>query len=494
MGNGEYIVLLNCALGLTEGWLANLVKEAGEKEVAVVETGDRTCYLIKRELLPVLGLFAEEYPLDYEKLDYSLRAQEKGYRVISSSENDKEYLNQAEKGFKEKWAEVIAGSDKRKEPEKIIVGGLIPWDFRKQRIQHLVRELADQGYRILYLEPVCHNNFIRKAEENIYLYSLPGSGTILSNIKGGNISVLGKSISETVRRLNFVNGFLLLDAPFWTPLLKYLEYSVLAYDYKDNYPDFNDELLELADLVLTPSTADYRRIKEKNENTYLLPNGVETEHFNYLYRPTGRPDDLPDNQLIIGYCGEIAEQFDLDLIIALARTMPEAAIILIGEVSTDISKLLKEENIFLLGEKAYSSLPDYLACFKLALLPFKTNELTNETVSIYQYLAAGIPVLAMELPELERYAGLIEFADNKEVFIHKARVMLTANSDKSGRKAKFNKVREESWQERARKLALMLHLAYYGLFLNDQEGTENPDRGWYSRLRKWFTEILSHFI
>ncbi len=553
-GQGEYIVLLNSDIVVTEGWLEPLIKIAEGKDVAVVgpkmvnkeglivgvgvdsltdfhprgwkETDGPgvydqveevisvggACYLIKRSLLPILGLFDEGYFFYFEELDYSLRAREKGYKVFYCPDSKiihhhegsllpedtegklkrNKYFNESRKRFYIKWNEIVTGGEKRREPGTIIFAGLIPWDFRQQRPQHLVRKLASLGYRILYLNPVCNNYRPEEVEKNIFVYSPLGYGTVIYNLKRGNEISLGRNIAGVIRELKFENSIVILNAPYWTPLLKYWEYSVLVYDCIDKYSEFEDltryedwlsanekKLLSLADLVLTSSQGLYHSKKKENKNTYLLPNGVDTRHFNYLYQPTQRPTDLPDYQLIIGYFGAVASWFDTDLIFELAKRIPEVGVVLIGEVSTDISSLTNLDNVFFLGEKPYQDLPDYLYYFDLTIIPFKKTELTSMTdpVKVYEYLAAGKPVLSTSLPELEKFRAFITMTKDKEEFIEKAKSIINKEKDETKAEERFSTVAKETWQNRAYRLKKLLHLAYYDLFLVEDELLENKRQG-----------------
>ncbi len=580
-GNGEYIILLNSDIEVTAGWLNPLIETAREEDTAVVgpklinkegeivgagvkvldEKGSPrgwkikdgpdiyskkeevlsvggACYLIKRELLPILGLFDEGYFFYYEEFDYSLRAREKGYKVIYNPESTiyhhhegslkagdvpgrtirNNYFSNSRKRFLHKWSDIMAGGEKRRESNKIIIGGLIPWDFRQQRPQHLVKNLADLGYEILYLNPVCDYKPSRKVENNIHLYSPPGYGTVLFNLKNNNEITLGRGINKELRELGFENSVLILNAPYWTPLLKYWEYSLLVYDCIDNYTEFEDlakneeyiteaekQLLDLADLVFTPSMGLYEEKMEVNKNTYLLPNGVDINHFNYQYQPVEKPADILEYNKIIGYFGAIAPWFDTELIASLARDLPETGIILIGEVSTDITKLRDLANVKLLGEKPYGILPDYLAYFDLAVIPFKKNPLTEMTnpVKLYEYLAGGKPVLTTNLPEVEQFKSVVEIANNKEEFIGLAEDILTGVESEEEKKSRFDFVKSETWGNRAQRLRELLHLAYYELFvpgneidntLDEQSVKESVEEevlfkepGWLNRLKGWFS-------
>ncbi len=69
----------------------------------------------------------------------------------------------------------------------------------------------------------------------------------------------------------------------------------------------------------------------------------------------------------------------------------------------------REPNIHLLGTRSYEQLPDVLRAVDAGLIPYARNALTESVfpMKVYEYLAAGLPVVATPLPAL---AGLAEVA------------------------------------------------------------------------------------
>lgn len=79
-------------------------------------------FMIKRRLIPVLGLFDERYPFYFEETDWCYNAREKGYRLVYCPEakmihhlgqtvrktgKAAAYFQYAERLFKEKWRHVM---------------------------------------------------------------------------------------------------------------------------------------------------------------------------------------------------------------------------------------------------------------------------------------------------------------------------------------------------------------------------------------------------
>jgi glycosyltransferase involved in cell wall biosynthesis len=110
----------------------------------------------------------------------------------------------------------------------------------------------------------------------------------------------------------------------------------------------------------------------------------------------------------------VAAKLDVPLLVALARLRPAWTFALVGPVGpgdprTDVSALRELPNVHLLGPRAYTQLPGVLRAADAGLIPYALNPITESVfpMKVYEYLAAGLPVLATPLPAL---AGLAEVA------------------------------------------------------------------------------------
>jgi glycosyltransferase involved in cell wall biosynthesis len=77
-----------------------------------------------------------------------------------------------------------------------------------------------------------------------------------------------------------------------------------------------------------------------------------------------------------------------------------------GDPRADVSLLKAAANIHLLGPRSYRELPAVLRGASAGLIPYARNELTGSIfpMKVYEYLAAGLPVVATELPALGEVA------------------------------------------------------------------------------------------
>jgi glycosyltransferase involved in cell wall biosynthesis len=110
----------------------------------------------------------------------------------------------------------------------------------------------------------------------------------------------------------------------------------------------------------------------------------------------------------------VATKLDVPLLVALARARPQWSFALVGTVGlgdprTDVSQLMAEPNVHLLGRRRYEALPELLRGADAGLIPYAQNTLTQSIfpMKVYEYLAAGLPVIATQLPAL---AGVSEVA------------------------------------------------------------------------------------
>jgi len=116
----------------------------------------------------------------------------------------------------------------------------------------------------------------------------------------------------------------------------------------------------------------------------------------------------------IGFVGAIsAYKLDLTLLETLARRHPHWSFVLIGPVgegdpSTDVAALAALGNVHLLGTRPYNALPAYLKGLDLGLLPLRLTPYTQAMfpMKFFEYLAAGLPVVATAIDALQPFASL----------------------------------------------------------------------------------------
>jgi len=181
------------------------------------------------------------------------------------------------------------------------------------------------------------------------------------------------------------------------------------------------QLIEKADLVVVSSEKLRQTKSAFNPRTTLIRHGVQYAHFAKALAPETRiPDDvarLP--KPVIGYFGLMAEDWiDIDLMVHVAKHFSTGSMVLLGKVTTDLSRLTALPNVHVLGRKPFEELPAYCKAFDVAINPFPLNEVTlnSNPLKVREYLAAGLPVVSTRIPEVE-VVPRARIADSKEEFV-----------------------------------------------------------------------------
>lgn len=328
----------------------------------------------------------------------------------------------------------------------------IDWRATWQRPQQLASRLGEYG-ELLYVNPLGLRSPRLEDFPRIVRRVGARSRGKEGNAKQGNLAIhtpLAYLPFPDNPLANKVNGWLLrnavmawlgrhggekpviwvsVPAPAVVEALRGLPRQLLVYDCLDNFASFHQgrrsildaerALASESDVVFATADELFERMCKLNPNTFRLPNGADFEHFSPA--AGGRIPSPPDIEYIkkpiLGYVGEIAWWFDFDLVRDLATQNPAWSIVLIGQAhEARANELARLPNVHMPGRKPYSELPAYLSRFDVCLLPFKINDLTSAVnpVKLYEYLAAGKPVVSTPMREVLKYRDVVSVAEPGE--------------------------------------------------------------------------------
>ena len=315
----------------------------------------------------------------------------------------------------------------------LLVFSHLRWDFVYQRPQHLLSR-ASAGRRVFFWEeaqptPQGSNEpylDVQQKQPNLWVIRplLPVSleGQAREDFKAG---LLADFLAQ--------HGIERFVAWYYTPwALRFtsgLEPVATVYDCMDELSLFKGanpqlkqlemELFRKADVVFTGGASLYEAKRSQHDNVHLFPSSIEAGHFG---KARLRQEEPADQASILhprlGFFGVIDERMDLDLLAAVAAMRPGWQLVLVGPVvKIDPQTIPHAPNIHYLGQKAYEQLPQYLAGWDVALLPFARNDATRfiSPTKTPEYLAGGRPVVSTSIRDVAQpygEQGLVQIADS----------------------------------------------------------------------------------
>jgi len=219
------------------------------------------------------------------------------------------------------------------------------------------------------------------------------------------------------------------------------------------------ELCRLSDIVFASARSLYESRKLHNPNTFYISHGVD---YNYFHgEPSEHAETLEDMAKIprpvAGFFGLIHEWIDLELLDYLIVNNPQVSFVFIGKQSVDVGDLKKHLNAHFLGQKEYSALLSYARSFDVGLIPFKVNELTTNVnpIKLKEYLALGIPVVSVSLPEVRVYGSVVRIAETYQEFNEALNEEL-AGRCLSSREERDRVARQETWERKVEEMSNLI--------------------------------------
>ena len=335
----------------------------------------------------------------------------------------------------------------RLEGRDIVCVGFADWDadlWTNQ--QHLMSRLAHSN-RVLFVEslglrrPQLAGRDLRRivkrlraglrgprAVDGLHVLSplvLPFHGSATAHML--NRRLLPALVRRAARGLDFHSPILWAYVPQAEALLDVLNPGLVVYHCVDDiaaqpgidaagFRAAERRFAVRADLVLASAPALAERMSKLASNVIYAPNVADTDLFATALDPGPVDPALAElgHPLIVFTGAVVATKLDVGLLVALARARADWSFVLVGPIGagdprTNVSALAAEPNVHLLGQRSYEQLPSVLRGADVGLIPYARNRLTDSIfpMKVYEYLAAGLPVIATPLPAL---AGLKEVA------------------------------------------------------------------------------------
>jgi glycosyltransferase involved in cell wall biosynthesis len=152
--------------------------------------------------------------------------------------------------------------------------------------------------------------------------------------------------------------------------------------------------------VVGVSQAVVDRIRPSGPSA-VVPNGVDPEEWRQPGEAPRWFTDLPSPRIL--YIGALlAERFDVEAIRDIAARFPQGSIVFLGPIvdSALVDPLRRHSNVHLHPPVGRAEVASVTRAADVCILPHLFNRLTTamSPLKLYEYLAAGRPVVAADLP------------------------------------------------------------------------------------------------
>jgi glycosyltransferase involved in cell wall biosynthesis len=257
-----------------------------------------------------------------------------------------------------------------------------------------------------------------------------------------------------------------LTVPTAAEVVRSLPRRSLLYNRSDMHSAFGEanqpyiraleaELFRASDSVLYTSHALMAAEAARTaERARFLDHGVDVDHF-VPASDGGEPADvrgIPRPR--IGFFGGIDDYVvDLALMEHVARALPDAALVIVGDATCSMDRLTALPNVHWLGFRPYETVPAYGRSFDVAIMPWLRNDWIEHCnpIKLKEYLALGLPIVSTDFPEVRHYADVVGIGTTPDEFLERIRDALRGGGVGT-RETRRARVESSTWDRQAHRL------------------------------------------
>lgn len=322
-----------------------------------------------------------------------------------------------------------------------------PWHDLWRNRQQIFSRLAARQHRVLYVEPArvsladwrrgrvaltqVRRPTLVQERPNLTVYRIPALlPTRATGDRFDQISDRGLAwhLQRTLRALDFTAPILWLYRPArWQWAAQAIPHRLLVYHITDDYAAFGHlsdaaraallaeerDLLAAADLTLVTAPRLLEIKGPAARHSVLVANGVDVTAFQHA--ATATPLVTAPR---LGYSGHISARLDLPLLHELALARPDWSFEFAGSewdagAAAELAALKALPNVVFHGLLPVDAVPDFVASLAVGLIPYRVTDETRaiSSLKLYEYLAAGRPVVSARVPAAEAHTAVVRLAD-----------------------------------------------------------------------------------
>ncbi len=276
-----------------------------------------------------------------------------------------------------------------------------------------------------------------------------------------------RHVKRHVTRMQFKNPVLWLNPHSAVFLAGHLNESAVIYDITDDWTTLtqseslkkltiqqDSQLCARADAVIVCSERLYEMKKTMATSLHLIPNGVDSEHYASVTDTLAvLPPEAKDWQHpVFGYTGTIhRDRVDVALVEKIATSMQHGSIALVGPCHLNAEEQARLKNtgrVHITGGVPYRRIPEFMRAFDVCITPHVVSAFTESLnpIKLWEYLAAGKPVVATPVAGFRDYPELVKIASSPDEFL--AACIESLNEDVTLLEKRRTEARKHSWKSR----------------------------------------------
>ncbi|MDD2753535.1 MAG: glycosyltransferase [Candidatus Portnoybacteria bacterium] len=251
--------------------------------------------------------------------------------------------------------------------------------------------------------------------------------------------------------------FVLAIAAYWLGIPFFYEIHRKPLSWSER---FRDSFLakRAAGLIVISEVLKQHYLKY-NKNILVVHDAVSLERFGQdIDKDLARQKlGLAAGALLGVYSGAIRKIKGVDVLIDAAKNLPWVNFEAIGPIDSEFKSAVIA-NFHLAGPKKQAEVPVFLAAADFLLLPHPENEYSQSPMKLFEYLAAGRPIISSDLPNIKEVlpldGNLLFKPGNSEILANTIKKYLE-NRPFYDQAARQNKevAKEYTWKKRGEKIA-----------------------------------------
>ena len=327
---------------------------------------------------------------------------------------------------------------------EIVCFSNLDWDHLRYRKQHVMERLS-AVLPVLYVNPPRavkwrrpgRWNRERSVGPNLRVHDpivLPGVRR-WDRLREVGYDLIARRLEQRPTRRTIV----WLYSPHALGFLDRLRHELVVYDMADDHtvpsgarvrPGERRELetldalerrlLARADVVICASGALVDKVRSRGQSAHLVPNGCDFGAYAATDQTSRSATGASPRRPTIGYVGTLAPRFDFELVIDVARRRPDWDVKLVGPFVAGATRPVDAPaNVIWAGEVPYRDVPATIRSFDVCILPLREIEFSyrSSPIQVFDYLAAGKPVVTTPVGQLEAMGTLVTVARGAAAFV-----------------------------------------------------------------------------